>query len=306
MHRFCGSCGNPLGSDNRCPKCGWTPPPETAPVAAKLRYCGACGRPLGSDAHCHFCGWTAAAVNEPADDGQPAKKKSAKQKRAKSKPAGKKGAARNHDGKKKKKNILPVIIPVAVVVIAILTVVALNLFGVINLFGKKKSVDNIERLSAKEYLSEIGKVTDKTSAKKVELLTEAEAYKEFSKRGFDDISIVAYYDIKGNSIGTQEISSRGKDKHPSYHALYSSPSGVVWNISLAGDIFYAVPLSLNNEGAFDVPYTITEAKYYWVYDGVENAFFTVDLDDDVAVLKRVNKIDADTIDELDAKEIDEL
>lgn len=308
MHQFCGNCGSPLGTDERCRKCGWTPlvQAKSAPDV-KHRFCGNCGKPLGPDARCAVCGWTAPAAAVPGVPKAAAPVLDAVQQ---NNVSAKKNAAKKQSPKavgisKKKKNILPVIIPIAVVLTGLIVVFALNFFGVIHLFGKN-TAETLKRPSAEEYLSEVGDVSDKEPADEDDLFTEAEACREFSKRGFKDVEIVAYYNTDGEHIGTLTISPDSREKHPYYEALYKTPSNVVWTVVLMGDSFYAEPLSFKAGDVWDTPHMVSEMEDYRVYDGEANAFFTVEPDDDALELKLVDRIDAVTLNGLDAKGVDEL
>lgn len=314
MHRFCGMCGTQLNPDNRCPRCGWMLPSGPAAGSRSLinrsaddpvmyRFCGMCGNPLGNDSRCARCGWSADSLNAPdssAPGAEPPNKKGHSDIPSQNKKPTKKKKT------KKKSKILFVIIPAAVLVAALAAVVVLNALGIINLFKKPNNSEIVYRPSPEEYLKDIGKITDKESAKKVDLLTEAEACREFSKRGFKDAPINTYYNTKGDDIGIYEISDDSKDTHPYYETYYRTDSGDLWTVILMGDVFYARPVTYSAENCWDVPHILSEKDSYWIYDGKENSFYTVKLDKRALELKVVDRISANTLDDLDAEKVDEL
>ncbi|MBR3247305.1 MAG: hypothetical protein IKG03_02795 [Clostridiales bacterium] len=309
MHRFCGKCGSPLGPEGHCLKCGWTPPSqaENGP-AVKHRFCGKCGQPLGTDSRCAHCGWIPPAANSPAANTAFGTTQTAALQTSNAlKKASKKQASKAASGSKsrKKTTVLLIVIPVAVILTGLIVVLVLNFTGVIHLFGRG-TVETLKRPSAEEYLSEIGQVSGKEPADNFDLYSEAEAFKEFSSRGFTEVEIVTYYNTDGEHIGTVQISAGSNEKHPCYEALYRTPSGVVWTVILTGDSFYAEPLTYKANGTWATPHTVSESDSYWVYDGEANAFFTVEPDDNSLKIKTVGRIDAGTLNGLDAGGVDEL
>ena len=94
------------------------------------QFCGNCGKPLGPDARCAVCGWTAPAAAVPGVPKAASPVLAAVQQKNVSAP---KNAAKKQSPKavgisKKKKNILPVIISIAVVLTGLIVVFALNCY----------------------------------------------------------------------------------------------------------------------------------------------------------------------------------
>ena len=247
MTRFCGNCGNPMGSVDRCPRCGWGMPGAAAPMAA------------------------------------PAPKK------------------------KRKK---PVLILLALLLAALLIALALHFLGVIDLpllsDGGADEIprETLTRPEAEAYLSRQGSVSGPESAQNAALRTEAEALREFAARGFGVVEITACYNADG-AYYDERVIEGGSEKHPYYKAIYRTPDEVLWAITLMGDAFYADPISYNGEERWSVPHVLSDTGTYRTYDGKANAFFTVTPDPDALFVKRVDRIDADTLDEMGLWEVDE-
>lgn len=164
----------------------------------------------------------------------------------------------------------------------------------------------VTRPAAEDYLAGYGDITHRKPVKSADLLTEAEAVREFAARGFEGVTVTACYDTDGTYTDNREVSADGKEKHPYYSAYYLTPEECLWTLFLMGDVFYAEPISFNAVQRHDGPIVLSETGKYVTYDGKENAFLTLEPKDDNLILKRVDRIDAATLDELDAWEVADL
>lgn len=246
MDRFCGKCGSPVGSADRCPNCGWVMPTDPAP-------------------------------------------KEKEKKKAKTKP----------------KTKLILMIAAAVVLVALLVLGAVLLFGSSKAESREDPGETLARPDAEAYLSEYGDITDRVSAKRAPQLTEAEAVRAFAARGFSDVTVTADYNTEGVWLDKQEISREGAEKHPYYEARYLTPDEIFWTVTLVGDTFYAVPTGYNLEYGWDVLHMVSETGSFRSYDSRTNMFYTISPQPSALVLKRVERIDAETLDGLRAWEVDE-
>lgn len=216
--------------------------------------------------------------------------------------------------KQNKKN--PKWVPIVISLTALAAGIALILVGLINtlLSGKNKTAEEtggnptetLEPVDMEDYLSGFGRVTGQEPAKKAGLLTEAEAAREFKARGFTVEPVTASYTADGEYTDVQEISADSKNKHPYYETYYRSSSGVIWGIVLMGDTFCAEPITYNADTIWDVPHELSESGIFTAYDGSSNAFYTVSPDEDALIVKRIDRIDAGTLEELGAWEVEEL
>lgn len=247
------------------------------------QYCGKCGSRLDSSGRCPNCGLS------PAPDSV----------------------------KKKKRH--PILVLIVFLLLALVIACALQLYGVIHVDKLQELLDltglshvqlpgssaseSFGRPSAEEYLSELGAVGEPRPAGRANLLTEEEALRAFAARGFENVTVTACYDTNGTYLGDQEISPSGTDRHPYYEAGYLTPDGVIWTVTLMEDGFYAEPLSYNAAGVWEVSRTVCESGSFLTYDGAANAFFQVTPDPQAMVLKRVDRIDAETLDQLTWEEV---
>ncbi len=255
------------------------------------QFCVKCGHQLQPDGRCGNCGWTPMAGSAPPASVPP------------------------RIPRKKNTGWLRWLL-LSLALLVLTAGIVLTLVGVIktvrqakegngNTANAGKTADETtEAYDAEKELEKIGRVTDKESAKKRSLLSESEALQEFEDRGFTENPITYCYNADGEFIGRQELESGGSARHPVYETYYETPDGVVFSITLEGDIFYASPLSWQDY--WSVPHMISESEDYVHYDSAEHMFYEVDLDKDVLILKRIRKIDTETLDELTAWEVDEL
>lgn len=248
------------------------------------KYCKNCGKQLDPSGRCLNCGW----YEQPAP-------------------------------RKRKRHVLSKLI--LLLVIVFVAACALQYFQVIhvdqlqevlNLVGLSKTgasgvsgPSDYNRPSAEEYLSDLGTVGDSRGAGKAKLLTEAEACREYAARGFENVTVTACYDKDGNYLGDMEISDSGTEKHPYYEAGYLTPDGAIWIVTLMEDSFFASPFSFNAAGVWNVSHTVCENGSFFTYDGAANAYYQVTPDPNALVLKRVDRIDAETLDQLTPEEVAE-
>ncbi len=241
------------------------------------RFCGNCGNPMGAADRCPRCGW-----------GMP-----------------------NAPTLKKKKSGKPVLILLALLLAAVLIALALHFLGVIELplLGGKNGPDGIPRETtirpeAEAYLAKQGSVSGPESAQNAVLRTETEAVREFAARGFGAVEITTCYDAEG-AYYDERVIVGGTEKHPYYKGIYRTPDEVLWTVTLMGDVFYADPISYNGEERWSAPHVLSDTGTYRTYDGKANAFFTVTPDPAALFVKRVDRIDAETLDEMGLWEVDE-
>lgn len=248
MARFCGNCGAQMGSEDRCPSCGWSMP--TAP-------------------------------------------------------------AQNQSVKPKKKPKKLIWILAAGLLAALAILLALHFLGVLKLplpEGGSVAADipreTWTRPAAEDYLSSYGSVTGQESAKGALLLTEAEAVRAYADRGFAEVEIRTCYDANGNYFDDRAISDDSSEKHPYYETYFRTEEDTIWTVTLMGDSFYATPVSYNAV-ELGVPRVLSETEVFRSYDGQANAFFALEPDPEVLVLKRIDRIDAATLAEMRAWEVRE-
>ena len=270
MSKFCTKCGSQLPDEARfCTECGGAVKVKAAPQQ----------RP---------------AAGETRKDAQPKRPQEVKmQKPAQSKKDG--------EAEKKKSSKKWIISGAAAVLVAGIAVGVLFLTGVI---GKSEDEDIQLSMYTIDYYrenSELLNVIDaKTSADNV---TETDAASEFKERGFDQYPLEYNYTIDGEYLDDNEVSEASKDKHPMYYTYFTSESGEIWTVYLINGNISAYPTSYNMEADLKAELIVSESKNLMSYDAAENRFYETIPFDSAAVVKVVDRIDAETLNKLTLEEV---
>ena len=125
---------------------------------------------------------------------------------------------------------------------------------------------------------------------------------ELSARGFDELAVTTHYGPDGEMCDETEVSPDGEAVRPSYTAPYESESGDYWTIYANDGDFMAYPVSYNS-GADGTEVMVCEHEYITSYDGETGRFFRVRPTDGSCSIMKVDRIDAETLDGLSAKEL---
>lgn len=126
----------------------------------------------------------------------------------------------------------------------------------------------------------------------------AEAYSNLESRGFYEYPIYVSYSINGEYIGDTEISSSSTDKYPTYFTYYTASNGDIWTIFENNGVVMARPVSyiLNNNYSQEILFS--EATTVIAYDSSNNQFYELSPYDTIITLKVVDRIDAETLDDI--------
>ncbi|MBQ4562667.1 MAG: hypothetical protein IJA55_10110 [Clostridia bacterium] len=131
------------------------------------------------------------------------------------------------------------------------------------------------------------------------LSTEKEAYDHFKARGFSKIDIFYEYSIYGEYVGENKISRKSNEIHPVYKADYITPDGEIWLIREINGRFFAVPVMYNAEHVHNPAIIVSESDRVIEYNNITNSFYTIAPDTTWNSVITVEKIDAETLDDLD-------
>jgi len=163
----------------------------------------------------------------------------------------------------------------------------------------------LNRPKAEEYMAENGEIVGTVPAKSAgTALTEAEALRAFTERGFTQYPLTYVYDMDGKYTGEQEARANGSARHPYYSCYYMTEDGVGWRISAAGSAFFAEPLSYLDQAGWEVRHLVAERATILDYDSASNAYYEIRPDPAALVLKQVRRIDAATLAGLTLREVD--
>jgi len=163
----------------------------------------------------------------------------------------------------------------------------------------------VSRPDADEFFEENSEIVSEIDASKAGR-TEAEVYKNLTDRGFTDMPITVNYTMNGEYGEPKEISSTGSEKHPIYSTYYITESGDVWNVYEINGAVFANPVSYNMKYDRDVQVIISETDNITSYDSTLNKFYVTKPNETALDVRKVDKIDAETLDNLTAREINKL
>lgn len=152
--------------------------------------------------------------------------------------------------------------------------------------------------------SEVIKVTNVEDSNNI--MTEKEAKKFLEKRGFKDVMLTYEYTMDGNSNEEVEIDNPTSTKHPMYQAYYIASSGDVWTIFIIDGVLFANPASFNLESESGAQLLISESKTLTSYENESNKYYETIPKASAAIVKQIDRIDADTLDILTREEISKL
>lgn len=165
----------------------------------------------------------------------------------------------------------------------------------------------VEHPDAEEYYrnnSNVLKEIDVSGSPDV--FSEESIYQYLKDRGFSSYPITASYSMKGEYFDAIEVSNNSSEKHPVYETSYVTENGYLWIISVINDSLTAYPLSYNAESNRKVKVILSEKDYITSYDSEVNKFFLTIPYETELIVKKIKKIDADTLEQLEFGDIDGL
>lgn len=208
------------------------------------------------------------------------------------------------DSSAQKKVLFIVLAVVLVAIIVVGTVIALVL-------NKKKEAPDqtheVAWIDADEFYGSQAEIISRVKATSSETVhTEAEVCENFSSRGFSGCSITAEYSIDGEYLKEIEVSALKATKHPAYDCYYTTNSGDVWFLSEINGSLFAIPLSYQFEKESGGPIYFSETGTITGYDCVTNTFYEIVPYESTAIVKRVERINAETLESFSYEAIDAL
>ncbi len=157
-------------------------------------------------------------------------------------------------------------------------------------------------IDPEEYYGEWGNISEKYSIDaSAKMLSEADAVSLFDRLGFDDIDITAEYSEDGAFTDAAVISGSASIRHPMYYALYTSASGVLWNISVVEDTVLADPVYVNFTQ--EVPVIYSPAEILVGYDSGSNSFYHIQPDNKSIILVTEPELDRAMLDGITEEEL---
>lgn len=133
--------------------------------------------------------------------------------------------------------------------------------------------------------------------------SEKEALEIFASRGFEDCDVFYSFEIDGTYCGNTDAETESENKHPIYQAYYLTENGDVWTLYTINGKLMAYPTSFNYESELEAEVIFSETAEITSYDPESNQFYVTVPMDTAAIIKIVDRIDAETLDKLTIEEI---
>lgn len=243
------------------------------------KFCGKCGTRLDeATGLCPNC----TPVNVPQEE--PRKEKTKKEKKA-------------HKPLSRKTKVF-LIISVVVVVLALVV-------GALFLLRDGGGYE-VPRVDADAYYQEHATVIEKIPAEQSEeVLTESQAIQLFQDRGFVQEPIQTEYSMDGEYQEATDV-SEGDTKHPKYFCHYITENGEYWTIVMLDGQIMATPVSYNLQSQRKATVVIAEDTVVTAYDSTTNTFFKIIPKETMMLVIKVDRVDAETLEQLTFEEIDGL
>ena len=163
----------------------------------------------------------------------------------------------------------------------------------------------IERIDADDYFENNTEIVNETIVSKSKIVyKEKDIFEELTQRGFVDYPITSDYSMNGEYTGIIEVSDSSTDRHPMYQTSYITENGDMWSIIVVNDRIMASPISYNEQSDSGVPMIISEQETIESYDSNTKKFYETIPKESVVYVKRVDRIDSQTLDKLSFSERD--
>lgn len=157
---------------------------------------------------------------------------------------------------------------------------------------------------ADEYYWDNAEVVDVIDAQESKnVMTETEVITTLKERGFVDYPITYDYSIDGEYMDDTEAVEGSTDKHPMYQTYYAAKNGDIWTVFVINGAVIANPVSFNVESELEAQLLFSETKELTSYDEETNKFYVTIPKETAAIVKVVEKINAETLDKLTIEEI---
>ena len=151
---------------------------------------------------------------------------------------------------------------------------------------------------------EIVRIVDVNTSE--DIPTEEEVMTLLSARGFADFPITFDYGMDGVYVGEEEITGDAATKHPMYQTFFISENQELWTIFVINGSVIANPVSYNLESTRTAQLLISESQEITSYDSNANKYYITIPKESAVIVRTVDKIDAETLNQLTCEEIDGL
>lgn len=136
-----------------------------------------------------------------------------------------------------------------------------------------------------------------------DVLTEKEAIAFMAERGFSSYPLTYDFNIDGTYADEAEASADSDEKHPMYQTFYVSDSNAIWTVFIIGRSIFANPASYNLESDLDAQVLVSETDTLTSYTEMGNKFYETVPKESAVILKVVDKISSQKLNDLKYEEV---
>jgi hypothetical protein len=169
--------------------------------------------------------------------------------------------------------------------------------------GNTKPINPENPSEKEEYYWNNSEVIDVIDVKNSDnVLNEIEVITLLKERGFADYPITYEYSMDGGYNDETEALETSTDKHPMYQTYYVSKNEELFTICVINGSIIVNPVSFNLESDLETELLISESEELTSYVDEVNKFYVTIPKNSVAIVKIVEKINAETLDKLKIEE----
>lgn len=160
---------------------------------------------------------------------------------------------------------------------------------------------------AEAYLETNSRILSVRSAKDSQtVFTEKDIQESLDERGLGDYPITWNYSMEGQFSEETGVKDSSPAKHPTYSTFYISEDDEYWTIFVVDGFVMAIPVTYNLLSERTAQVILSESDTIMSYDSVSNRFFETLPDGSQLMVKKVDRIDAETLEKLTREAIDDL
>ena len=162
----------------------------------------------------------------------------------------------------------------------------------------------IEAPDPEEYYSENGEILNREDAATSDkAMTETDVVAMLQERGFENMPVEAEVDMAGEYLDEYEIENPTDTKHPTYQTYYFSAAEEMWTIMITGNQITANPVSFNMDSALPAQVIVSESDTLISYDNATNRYYTTIPKESALIVRVVDRITADALDQITTEEL---
>lgn len=156
-----------------------------------------------------------------------------------------------------------------------------------------------EQTDADDYFENNSKVISEIDVNdSYAVSSESETFENLTERGFTTSPITAEYSMDGKYYKASNISKYSSSKHPIYQTYHVTESGNVWTIFEINGVVMANPAFYNIDSDADVQLIVSESDSVTSYDAKTNKFYETIPNKSALTVRKVERIDAETLEKL--------